>query len=68
MPFEQPKIEPQEGKEKVEGETSKPFNIITYPPSKGNPKITELIKEYSRLKYGRDRAKVEEDLYKRLQL
>ena len=51
----------------IKGETSKPFNIATYPPSKGNPEVARLIKEYSRAKYGRDRAKVEEQLYQRLQ-
>ncbi|MDP1538464.1 MAG: type IV secretion system DNA-binding domain-containing protein [bacterium] len=51
----------------IKGETSKPFNIATYPPTKGNAQIANLIKEYSRVKYGRDRAKVEEELYQRLQ-
>ena len=51
----------------IKGETSKPFNIVTYPPTKGNEKIANLIKEYSRIKYGRDRAKVEEELYQKLQ-
>lgn len=51
----------------IKGETSKPFNIATNPPSKGNQEIAKLIKEYSRAKYGRDRAKVEEELYQRLQ-
>ena len=51
----------------IKGETSKPFNILTQPPSKGNLEIAKLIKEYSRVKYGRDRAAVEEELYQRLQ-
>jgi len=51
----------------IKGETSQPFNIVTYPPSQGNPKVAGLIKEYCKAKYGRDRAKVEEDLYSRLQ-
>lgn len=51
----------------INGETSKPFNIATYPPQKGNLEVARLIKEYSRAKYGRDRAKVEEELYQRLQ-
>jgi len=50
----------------IKGETSKPFNVITFPPSKGNPEIAKLIKEYSRTKYGRDRGLVEEELYQRL--
>lgn len=50
----------------IKGETSKPFNIVTFPPSQGNPEVARLIKEYSRVKYGRDRALVEEELYQRL--
>ena len=51
----------------IKGETSQPFNIVSYPPSPGDPKVAQLIKEYSRTKYGQDRAKVEEELYQRLQ-
>jgi len=51
----------------VKGETSKPFNVVTYPSSRGNPEVARLIKEYSKVKYGRDRAKVEEELFQRLQ-
>ncbi|MDP3995949.1 MAG: type IV secretion system DNA-binding domain-containing protein [bacterium] len=51
----------------IKGETSRPFNVVTYPPSKGNAEIARLIKEYSRVKYGRDRDKVEEDLRQGLQ-
>lgn len=51
----------------IKGETSHPFNIVTYPPSQGNPKVAGLIKEYCRAKYGQDRAKVEEELNSRLQ-
>lgn len=50
----------------IKGETAKPFNIATFPPSKGNPEIARLAKEYSRTKYGRDRALVESELYQRL--
>lgn len=51
----------------IKGETSKPFNIVTFPPSEENPKIREIIKKYSRAKYGRDRAEVESELYQRFQ-
>jgi len=50
----------------IKGETSKPFNIVTFSPSKGNPEVARLIKEYSRVKYGRDRGLVESELYQRL--
>lgn len=51
----------------INGETSKPFNIVTFPPSKGNPEVVRLVKEYSRVKYGQERIIVETDLYERLQ-
>src|SRR4030042_5337964 len=38
----------------INGETSNPFNIVTFPPSQSNEKVAELIKELSRVKYGRD--------------
>ena len=47
----------------IKGETSKLFNIVTFSPSKGNPEVARLIKEYSRVKYGRDRGLVESELY-----
>ena len=50
----------------IKGETAKPFNIVTFPPSKENPEIASLIKEYSRIKYGQDRAVVEAELHRRL--
>jgi hypothetical protein len=51
----------------IKGETSKPFSLVTFPPKKGNPEIAQMVKKYSRLKYGREREKVEEELYQRLQ-
>ena len=51
----------------IKGETSKPFNIVTSPPSKENPEVIRLIKEFSRARYGRDRAQVESELYQQLQ-
>lgn len=50
----------------IKGETAKPFNIVTFPPSKGDPKIAELIKKYSRVKYGKERDAVEAELRERL--
>ncbi len=51
----------------IKGQTSKPFNIVTFPPSKGNPETARLIKELSRAKYGRDRDLVESELRQRLE-
>jgi hypothetical protein len=51
----------------INGATSKPFNIVTIPPQKGNSEVGKAIKELSRIKYGRDRNLVELELYQRLQ-
>jgi hypothetical protein len=37
----------------------------TYPPTKGVPKIAEAIKELSKLKYGRNRDIVNEEIMKK---
>jgi len=50
----------------INGETSKPFNIKTVPAPKGERNLAERIKENSRNFYGRGRAEVEEEIYKRL--
>ncbi|MCL5004424.1 MAG: type IV secretory system conjugative DNA transfer family protein [Patescibacteria group bacterium] len=50
----------------VSGATTKPFNIKTLPPEKGDQAMAEKIKELSRVKYGRDRQEVEEEILKRL--
>jgi hypothetical protein len=50
----------------INGETSKPFNIITFPPSKGDTETAQLIKELSRIKYGRNKNVVENEIYERL--
>jgi type IV secretory pathway TraG/TraD family ATPase VirD4 len=46
----------------INGQPTKPFNIATFPPPKGNMEIVPMIKELSYLKYGRDRAEVEEEI------
>lgn len=50
----------------INGEATKPFNIVTFPPTKGKPEIARLIKEYSRTKYGRNKDEVEKEVYERL--
>ncbi|MDO8575419.1 MAG: hypothetical protein Q7R78_01830, partial [bacterium] len=40
----------------------KPFNIEIPAPEKGNPEIGEKIKQLSYLKFGKDRAMVEEEV------
>jgi len=46
----------------VNGQPTKPFNIKTFPPPEGIIEIVDKIKELSYLKYGRDRAEVEEEI------
>lgn len=52
----------------VNGRISKPFNIETYPPEKGNPEIALLIKEFSRKMHGRPRKEVEKEISERVQV
>ncbi|MEK7185023.1 MAG: DUF87 domain-containing protein, partial [Patescibacteria group bacterium] len=44
------------------GRPLKPFNIETLPPHQGDKAVIEAIKELSHLKYGKDRAVVEEEI------
>ena len=46
----------------VKGQPTKPFNIATLPPPQGNKEAVEKIKELSYLKFGRERAEVEEEI------
>ncbi|NQU77963.1 type IV secretion system DNA-binding domain-containing protein [Candidatus Falkowbacteria bacterium] len=52
----------------VDNQATKPFNIHCFPPKPGNPALAEKIREYSRLKYGRERAIVEEEILERTRL
>lgn len=49
----------------VKGQPTKPFNIKTIAPEKGNPDIVDSLKELSYIKYGRDRAEVENEIMAR---
>lgn len=49
----------------INGQTSLPFNIQTFPPSRGNPEMAKAIKELSSLKYGRDREEIEAEIVNR---
>ncbi len=46
----------------VNGQPTKPFNMGTFPPPQGTMEIVEKIKELSYLKFGRERAEVEEEI------
>jgi len=50
----------------LNNESTKPFNISTYPPTEGSRDQAELIKQYSSLRYGRDAKLVEEEINKRV--
>ena len=50
----------------LNGQTSKPFNIGTLAPEKGDEAIRDALKELSRLRYGRWREDVEAEVWQRL--
>jgi len=52
----------------IDGKASKPFNMGAYPPISGNKDLADAIKQLSRLKYGRDRSIVEEEIMDRTKL
>ena len=47
---------------------TKPFNIKTYPPTKGKQEIANAIKDLSRLKYGRDKNVVNQEIMERTKI
>ncbi len=49
----------------VKGQPTKPFNIATLAPERGNPEIVDSLKELSYLRYGRDRDEVEAEIMAR---
>jgi hypothetical protein len=49
----------------VNGQPTKPFNLTTLAPEKGNGEIVDNLKELSYVKYGRDRAEVEAEIMAR---
>jgi hypothetical protein len=52
----------------INNQLTKPFNMATYPPSKGSPEIASAIKELSRLKYGRDAATANAEIMERTKI
>jgi hypothetical protein len=52
----------------IDGAPTAPFNAISYAPDiHDNPQMAALIREHSRMGYGRDRVQVENDIRNRLQ-
>lgn len=55
----------------INGTASKPFNMATYPLDKATPeqkKVAEAIRQLSRLKFGRPRSEVEEEILEASQI
>lgn len=50
----------------IEGRTVKPFSIVAYAPEKSDYEKAKKIKEYTTLKYGRDREIVEREIIERV--
>ena len=51
----------------IKNTTSRPFSLETiWDTSKQNPKIAEIVKEYSRMKYGRKRDFVDQEIASRI--
>ena len=46
----------------IASQVAPPFNMKTYPPTKGVREIAEAIKELSKLKYGRSRDIVNSEI------
>ncbi|MBT4941801.1 MAG: type IV secretion system DNA-binding domain-containing protein [Candidatus Magasanikbacteria bacterium] len=52
----------------ISNQASKPFLMRAYPPEKGNKELADTITQLSRLKYGRDKRIVEEEILERTKL
>ena len=51
----------------VDGQPTKPFNLKTLAPEKGNPDIVDNLKQLSYMKYGRDREEIEAEIMTRFE-
>ena len=49
----------------IDGQTTRPFNILTYPPQKGSSEMAKMAKDFSRLKYGREKKMIEREIVRR---
>ncbi len=52
----------------IDNTASKPFNLMTFPPERGDKTLAEAVKQLSRLKYARPREMVEVEILERSQL
>lgn len=49
----------------IDNAQERPFTMKAYPPVTGSPRVAELLKDISRLQYGRAREEVEEEILER---
>lgn len=52
----------------IDNTAAKPFHMATYPPTAGKPLVSKAVREYSRLRYGKDRPTIEAEILARSQL
>jgi len=52
----------------IDNQSSRPFNMETLPPQKGNRELAEKVRELSRLKHGRAKAEVQAEIMERTRL
>lgn len=52
----------------IDNTAARPFLMNTYPPQSGNQELADAIKQLSRLKYGRDKYIVEEEILERTKI
>lgn len=52
----------------LHGQTSRPFNMKTYPPTAGNAETVKVVKNLSRMTYGKEREVVEGEILARIKL
>jgi len=52
----------------IDNTAAPPFHMQTYPITPGNPQVAAAVKQYSRLRYGKDRRVVEAEIYERTKL
>lgn len=52
----------------INSQLTKPFNMKTYPPTAGDQEVANALKELSRLKYGRDKKIVNQEIMERTKM
>ena len=52
----------------IDNTAARPFDMKTYPPQQGSHELAQAIKDLSRLKYGKDRKSIEQEILLRTKL